>query len=143
MGHEERGAQCLQYEVCNKIKIRATDCLFPIFGFFCSDKKSHGNQVGLSLGSKNFSAQTEGESKESGCQTSQTQTSIECEESPGATATATDPVAKSLKVSKITKTSFLKTDMLFSCNIQVQVRTKTPSGIQIETMDIDKLFENV
>ena len=27
--------------------------------------------------------------------------------------------------------------------LQVQVRTKTPTGIQIETMDIDKLFENV
>ena len=77
--------------------------------FFCSDKKSHGNQVGLSLGSKNFSVQTEGESKESGCQTSQTQTSIECEESPGTTATATDPVARSLKVSKRIKTSFFKT----------------------------------
>ena len=106
---------------------------------FFSDKKSHGSQVGLSLGSKNFSVQTAGESKESGCQTSQTQTAIECEENLGTTATATDPVEKSLKVSKRKNQ-----DLIFlSCNIQVQVRTKTPTGIQIETMDIDKLFENV
>ena len=78
---------------------------------------SHGNQVGPSLGSRNFSVQTAGESKESGCQT---QTSAECDD-PATIATSMEPEAKSLKV---------------------QVRTKTPTGIQIETMDIDKLFEN-
>ena len=67
--------------------------------YFChSDKTSHGNQVGLSLGSRNLSVQTVGESKESGCQTCETQTTAECE-SPATTATATDHLAKSLKVS--------------------------------------------
>ena len=64
-----------------------------------SDKVSHGNQVGLSLGSRNFSVQTAGESKESGCQTSQTQTSAECDDSPASIATSMEPEAKSLKVS--------------------------------------------
>lgn len=93
------------------------------------------------MGSRNFSVQTAGESKESGCQTSQTQTSAECDD-PATIATSMEPEAKSLKVS--IATSIFITYHLYLMNIlQVQVRTKTPTGIQIETMDIDKLFENV
>ena len=52
---------------------------------------------------------------------------------------ATEPPASSLQVSSEREMGYH--DHVVKRNIQVQVRTKTPTGIQIETMDLDKLFE--